>query len=118
VALSEGMLFGELTEAEDDWLWHSDMTGNKSKLGLGCFGRLTVEKEKGRMESIGGGGVGGGHCMVWSTSLDANCYRGSLESCSIFLSDLRNMGQYLVWWLVSLPWYMQCGGLNVYGSGL
>jgi hypothetical protein len=65
VALSEGMLFGELTEAEDDWLWHSDMTGNKSKLGLGCFGRLTVEKEKGRMESIGGGGVGGAlHGMV------------------------------------------------------
>jgi hypothetical protein len=33
---------------------YSDMTGNKLELGLGCFGRLVVEKAKGKMESIGG----------------------------------------------------------------
>jgi hypothetical protein len=32
------------------------MTGNKPELGLGYFDRLVVEKAKGKMESIGGGG--------------------------------------------------------------
>jgi hypothetical protein len=52
---------------------------------------------------------------VWFTSLDDDCCGGWLESCSIFLLDLRNMEQSFVWWLVSLPWYMLYGGLNVYG---
>jgi hypothetical protein len=54
--------------------------------------------------------------MVWLTSLDADCYGGCLESCSIFLLDSRNMGHSLVRWLVSLPLYIQYVGLNVYGS--
>jgi hypothetical protein len=56
VALLEGMLFVELVKVEDGWLWHSDMTGNKPRVRLGCFGRLFVEKAKGKIESIGGGG--------------------------------------------------------------
>jgi hypothetical protein len=56
VTLQESMLFGELAEAEDDWLWRNDMTDNRPELGLGCFGRLVVERAKDRMESIGGGG--------------------------------------------------------------
>jgi hypothetical protein len=43
------------------------------------------------------------------------CYEGYLESCSIFLLDSRNMGQSFMWWLVSLLWYIQYGGQNVYG---
>jgi hypothetical protein len=49
------MIFGELTEAEDGWLWRSNMAGSKPELGLGCFGRIVVETTKGRMESISGG---------------------------------------------------------------
>jgi hypothetical protein len=56
MALPEGMLFVELTKVEGDWLWHSDMTGNKPELGLSYFGRLVVEKVKSKMESIGGDG--------------------------------------------------------------
>jgi hypothetical protein len=52
---SEGMLFVELAKDEDDWLWHSGMTGNMPEHGLGCFGRHAVEKAKGKMGSIGGG---------------------------------------------------------------
>jgi hypothetical protein len=40
--------------------------------------------------------------MVWLTSLDDDYYEGCLESCSIFLLDLRNMEQSFVRWLVSL----------------
>jgi hypothetical protein len=67
VAVPEGMLFGELAEAEDDWLWCSDMAGNKPELGLGYFGRLVVEKAKNRMESIGGGERG---CCCDRTTLE------------------------------------------------
>jgi hypothetical protein len=31
------------------------MTSSKLEVGFGCFGRLVVEREKGKMESIGGG---------------------------------------------------------------
>jgi hypothetical protein len=72
-----------------------------------------VGKEKGKMENIVGGG--GGHCIVWLTSLGAICCNGWLDSWSIFLLDSRNMGQYFEQWLVSLPWNMQYGCLNVYG---
>jgi hypothetical protein len=34
VALPEDMLFVELAKVENDWLWHSDMIGNKPELGL------------------------------------------------------------------------------------
>jgi hypothetical protein len=56
VALLEGILFVELVKVEDDWLWCSDMIGNKLELGLGYFCRLTVERVNGKIESIGGGG--------------------------------------------------------------
>jgi hypothetical protein len=46
----------ELVKVEDDWLWCSDMIGNKLELGLGYFCRLTVERVNGKIESIGGGG--------------------------------------------------------------
>jgi hypothetical protein len=93
------MLFVELAKAEDDWLWHNDIIGNKRELEFGCFGRLVMEKVKGKMGSIGGRG----HYMVWLTSLDDDCCEGCLESCSIFHLDSRNMGQSFVRWLVSLP---------------
>jgi hypothetical protein len=50
------MLFGELANCVGGWLWHNDMTSNRPELALGCIGRLVVEKAKGRMESIVGGG--------------------------------------------------------------
>jgi hypothetical protein len=56
VALLEGILFVELVKVEDDWLWCSDMIGNKLELGLGYFRRLAVERVNGKIESIGGGG--------------------------------------------------------------
>jgi hypothetical protein len=61
VALPEGMLFVELTKVEDGWLWHSDMIGNKPELGLGYFGRLAVERAKGKMENI----IGGWEPIAW-----------------------------------------------------
>jgi hypothetical protein len=64
VVLQEGMLFGELAEVVGGWLWRNDMIGNKLELGLGCFGRLAVEKAKGRVESIGGWGGSPMHGMV------------------------------------------------------
>jgi hypothetical protein len=51
--------------------------------------------------------------MVWLTSRGMDCCGGCVESCSIFLLDSRKMWQSLVRWLVSLPWNMQYGGLNV-----
>jgi hypothetical protein len=44
-------------------LWRKDTTGNRSELGLDCFGRFAVEKAKGRMESIVDGG--GGEPITW-----------------------------------------------------
>jgi hypothetical protein len=53
VGLAEGMLFVKLPKTVGDWLWHSDMIGNKPKLGLGCFGEFVMGRVNGRMESIG-----------------------------------------------------------------
>jgi hypothetical protein len=53
--------------------------------------------------------------MVWLTSLGVVCYEGWLDSWSIFLLDLRNMGQSFVRWLGSLSENMKYGGLNVCG---
>jgi hypothetical protein len=39
-------------EVEDDWLWHSGMTGNMSKVGFGYFGRLGLENAECRMGNI------------------------------------------------------------------
>jgi hypothetical protein len=47
------MLFVKLAKVGDDWLWHNDTIGNKPEVGLGCFGRIVVEKVKGKMESNG-----------------------------------------------------------------
>jgi hypothetical protein len=53
--------------------------------------------------------------MVWLTSLDDDCSKGYLKSYSIFLLDLRKIGQSFMRWLVSLPRNMQYRGLKVYG---
>jgi hypothetical protein len=46
----------KLAEIEDGWLWCSDMIGNKPELELGYFGRLIVERAKGKMENIASSG--------------------------------------------------------------
>jgi hypothetical protein len=61
VGLAVRMLVVELAEVVDGWSWHNGMVDNKPELGLGCFGRLVVRKEKGRMRSI----VGVGEAIVW-----------------------------------------------------
>jgi hypothetical protein len=53
VVPAEGMLSVELMKAMDDWLLHSDMMGNKPKLGIGCLDNFAMDRAKGRMESIG-----------------------------------------------------------------
>jgi hypothetical protein len=53
--------------------------------------------------------------MMWLTSWGVDYCEGCAKSCSIFLFDSRKMGQSLVRWLVSLPWYIQYEGLNVLG---
>jgi hypothetical protein len=50
------MLFVEWVKVVDDWLWCSDMIGNKPGLGLGCFGRLVVGNATGKMENFVVGG--------------------------------------------------------------
>jgi hypothetical protein len=50
------MLFVELAEVVDDWLWRSGMIDNKPGLGLSCFGRLMVGSVKDKMEYITSGG--------------------------------------------------------------
>jgi hypothetical protein len=62
--LAEGMLFGELAKVTSDWFWCNGMTGNRSELGLGCLNKFVVERAKGRMESI----VGGGEPIAWCGS--------------------------------------------------
>jgi hypothetical protein len=48
------MLFVELAKVEDDWLWHSDMTGNMPEVEFGYFGRLGLENADGRTGNITG----------------------------------------------------------------
>jgi hypothetical protein len=36
MVLVEGMLFVELAEVVDGWLWHSGMTGSMPEVGFGC----------------------------------------------------------------------------------
>jgi hypothetical protein len=98
--LVEGMLFWEFIKVADGWLWHNDMIGNRPERGLDYLGRFVVKIVKGMMESIIGGGA---HCMVWLTSLGADCCGGCLESCCIFVFDSRKMRQSFVRWSVSLP---------------
>jgi hypothetical protein len=83
-----------------DWLWCNDMTGSRLELGLGCSNTFVMET-RGKMDNTAGGG-GGVQCLVWFTSLGADCCGGCLASCFIFLLDERNMGQSLVRWFVSL----------------
>jgi hypothetical protein len=52
VALVEGMSFVELAKAEDDWLWHSGMTGNMPEVGFDYFSMLELEIVEGRMRNI------------------------------------------------------------------
>jgi hypothetical protein len=48
------MLFVELANVEDYWLWRSGMTGNISEAGSGYFGRLGLENAKGMTGNIAG----------------------------------------------------------------
>jgi hypothetical protein len=48
MVLVEDMLFVELTNDEDGWLWRNGRIGNRLELGFDCFGKL-VERAKGRM---------------------------------------------------------------------
>jgi hypothetical protein len=48
------MLFVELAKILDDRLWHSGRIGNMPEVGLGCFGKLVVERVNDRMENIAG----------------------------------------------------------------
>jgi hypothetical protein len=50
------MLFVELVKVDDSWLLHSGMIDNKTELELGYFGRLLVERVRGKMENIVSGG--------------------------------------------------------------
>jgi hypothetical protein len=43
------------------WLWHSGLTGNRPELEFGYFGWLVVERARGMMENI----VGGGESIAW-----------------------------------------------------
>jgi hypothetical protein len=52
VASAGGMLFVELAKVEDDWLCHSNMTGNMPEVGFGYFGRLGLENADGRIGNI------------------------------------------------------------------
>jgi hypothetical protein len=61
VVLLKGMLFVELANAKNGWLWHSDMIRSNPELELGYFGRLLVGRAKGRIENI----VGGGEPIAW-----------------------------------------------------
>jgi hypothetical protein len=61
VLLAEGMLFVELVNVKDDWLWRNDRIGNISEVGFGCFGKLVIEEAKDRMENI----VDGAEPIVW-----------------------------------------------------
>jgi hypothetical protein len=54
VALAECILSVELVKVEDDWLWHSDMTGNMPEVGFGYFGRFGLKNAEGRMGNIAG----------------------------------------------------------------
>jgi hypothetical protein len=40
------MLVVELVKLEDNWLFYSDVIGNKPQVGLGCFDRIVAEKER------------------------------------------------------------------------
>jgi hypothetical protein len=46
------MSFVELAKAEDDWLWHSGMTGNMPEVGFDYFSMLELEIMEGRMGNI------------------------------------------------------------------
>jgi hypothetical protein len=105
----EGRLFAELAKARGGLLWRSDSIGSMTEAVFGyCLGDF-VGKEMGRMSNIVGEVAPTAWCdlLLWMSSGG-----GWMRSCSIFLLDSRNMGQYFVRWLVSLSWYMQYGGLK------
>jgi hypothetical protein len=49
------MLFVELAEVGDGWLWCSGMVGSMPEVGLGYFGVFVLERVNDRMVSIAGG---------------------------------------------------------------
>jgi hypothetical protein len=50
-----GYVICGVVEGWGGWLWRSDTTSDRTDLRLGCFGKLAVERAKGKIESIGGG---------------------------------------------------------------
>jgi hypothetical protein len=54
VTSARGMLFIELANVEDYWLWHSGMTGNILEVGFDYFGRLGLENAEGMTGNIAG----------------------------------------------------------------
>jgi hypothetical protein len=40
------MLVVELVKLKDNWLFYSDVIGNKPQVGLDCFDRIVAEKER------------------------------------------------------------------------
>jgi hypothetical protein len=46
VELVEGMLFVELAEAVDGWLWRNGRIDSMLEVVLNCFGKLMVKKQR------------------------------------------------------------------------
>jgi hypothetical protein len=98
------ILFVELANVVDDWLWRGGRVDNMVEVGFDYFGKLAVERARDRMGSI----ADGEGLIAWCNYLlrGGHCCVGFTESCSIFLFDYRKIGQSLVQWLVSLSWYI------------
>jgi hypothetical protein len=80
-------------------LWHSDRISNKLELGLSCFGKLVVERAKGRMENTDRVAVANALCdsLLWMIIADT----GWNLAPSFFWT--RERWGSLVRWLVLLP---------------
>jgi hypothetical protein len=50
------MLSMELAKVADDWLWRNGMIDNMVEVGLGCFGKLVMERANDRIGNMAGGG--------------------------------------------------------------
>jgi hypothetical protein len=46
VAPAKGMLSVELAKVEDDWLWHSGMTGRMPGIGFDCYDWLSQKMRR------------------------------------------------------------------------
>jgi hypothetical protein len=107
------MLSIELVKVVGDWLWHNGKIDSMPELGPGWLDGFVVEITKGKMASIGDEvePIAWYDSPLWMMSAPKASWRLAPSS---FL-DSRNMGESFVQWLVSLPSYMQYGGLYVNG---